>query len=48
MDRLPADASLFNDYHAQIVRLAKDVCRPRPRCGECPLDDVCPKLGVPA
>jgi endonuclease-3 related protein len=48
MDRLPADASLFNDYHAQIVRLAKDVCRPRPRCGECPLDDLCPKLGVPA
>jgi endonuclease III related protein len=48
MGRLPKDAALFNDYHAQIVRLAKDVCRPRPRCGECPLEDLCPKLGVPA
>jgi endonuclease-3 related protein len=46
MQRLPADASLFNDYHAQIVRLAKDICRPRPRCGECPLEDLCPKHGV--
>ncbi len=48
MERLPPDAALFNDYHAQIVRLAKDVCRPRPRCGECPLEDLCPKYGVPA
>lgn len=46
MERLPADAALFNDYHAQIVRLGKDVCRPRPRCGACPLDAVCPKRGV--
>jgi len=46
MDRLPADAALFNDYHAQIVRLGKDVCRPRPRCAACPLDAVCPKRGV--
>ncbi len=46
MERLPPDAPLFNDYHAQIVRLGKEVCRPRPRCGECPLDDLCPKRGV--
>ena len=31
MDRLPRDPDLYNDYHAQIVRLAKDHCRPRPR-----------------
>ncbi len=42
-DRLPRDAALYNDYHAQIVRLGKDVCRARPRCAECPLDDLCPK-----
>lgn len=48
MERLPRDAALFNDYHAQIVRLAKDVCRPRPLCGECPLEDLCPKHGVRA
>ena len=44
--RLPADAALFNDYHAQVVRLAKDVCRPRPRCEACPLRDLCPRRGV--
>ena len=45
-DRLPRDARLYNDYHAQIVRLGKDVCRTRPRCPECPLDDLCPKATV--
>jgi endonuclease III related protein len=46
MDRLPRDAALFNDYHAQIVLLAQDTCRPRPRCAACPLDALCPKRGV--
>jgi endonuclease-3 related protein len=46
MDRLPRSAALFGDYHAQIVRLAKDACRTRPRCGQCPLDDLCPKRGL--
>ncbi|HET9317656.1 MAG TPA: hypothetical protein VFQ51_18835 [Vicinamibacteria bacterium] len=45
-ERLPADAALFNDYHAQVVRLAKDVCRPRPLCASCPLDAVCARVGV--
>lgn len=38
---LPADPALFNDYHAQIVLLAKDVCRKVPRCGECVLSALC-------
>ena len=42
MDHLPRDAALYNDYHAQLVRLGKDHCRPRPRCAGCPLDDLCP------
>ena len=46
MDRLPLDAALYNDYHAQLVRLGKDHCRPRPRCAGCPLDDLCPKRGL--
>jgi endonuclease III related protein len=46
MDRLPADPALFNDYHAQIVRLGKDVCRRRPHCAVCPLEPLCPKRGV--
>ena len=46
MGRLPLDVALYYDYHAQIVKLGKDVCRPRPRCGECPLDGICPRRGV--
>jgi endonuclease-3 related protein len=45
MDRLPAESALFQDYHAQIVRLAKDVCRPVPRCEACALDPVCASGG---
>jgi endonuclease-3 related protein len=45
MDRLPAESALFQDYHAQIVRLAKDVCRPAPRCDACALDRVCASGG---
>ena len=47
MDRLPRDAALYNDYHAQLVRLGKEHCRPRPRCAGCPLDDLCPRHGLP-
>jgi len=44
--RLPRDADLFNDYHAQIVRLAKEHCRVRPSCPSCPLEPVCPRRGL--
>lgn len=30
-------AALYNDYHAQIVQVAKDYCRSSPRCELCPL-----------
>ena len=46
MDALPVDAALYNDYHAQIVLLAKDVCRQRPDCLACPLEDGCPRVGL--
>lgn len=39
---LEADAVLFNEYHALIVRHARDVCRPRPRCAQCCLAARCP------
>lgn len=35
---LPADAYLFNRYHALIVAHGKELCRPRPLCAECPLN----------
>jgi len=43
---LPRDPALYNDYHAQLVRLGKDVCRPRPLCDQCPLVAVCARRGV--
>lgn len=39
---LPQDAGLYNEYHALIVQLGKATCRPKPRCGECPLSPRCP------
>jgi endonuclease-3 related protein len=45
-EHLPRDAALYNDYHAQIVRLGKDFCRLRPRCPECPLKELCPRRGL--
>ena len=45
MAACPRIAALFNDYHAQIVRLAKDFCRPRPLCAACPLDGACAQGG---
>ena len=46
MARLPPDAALYNDFHAQVVNLGKEICRPRPRCHECPLSRLCPRRGV--
>ena len=37
-----ATVALFNEYHALIVALGKDICRPKPRCGDCCLATVCP------
>lgn len=34
---LPRKLVLYNDYHAQIVRTAKEYCRKMPRCEVCPL-----------
>ncbi len=41
MDALPQDAAIFNEYHALIVRHAKELCRKEPLCSGCPLLDVC-------
>ena len=41
MKNLPADAQLFNEYHALLVRLGKSICRPRPLCLQCCLNDFC-------
>jgi endonuclease-3 related protein len=38
---LGPDPRLFSEYHALIVRHAKEVCRKRPRCGGCCLSASC-------
>lgn len=37
MDNLPEDAGLFNEFHALIVKTAKEFCRGKPLCDSCPL-----------
>jgi len=41
MDHLPPDAELFNEYHALLVCLGKNVCRSRPLCQQCCLNNIC-------
>ncbi|MFC2013933.1 endonuclease III domain-containing protein [Chloroflexota bacterium] len=41
MGNLPAYSQLFNEYHALLVCLGKDVCRRRPLCHQCCLNKVC-------
>lgn len=38
---LPRDVGLYKEYHALLDEHAKRLCRPRPRCGECPLRARC-------
>ncbi len=40
MDNLPADAALFNEFHALFVKVGKEFCRKRPLCGGCPLEGL--------
>ena len=36
---LPAEVQLFNEFHALLVQIGKNFCRPRnPRCCDCPLN----------
>ena len=41
MHNLPNDTKLFNEYHALLVSLGKDVCRSKPLCQQCCLSDIC-------
>jgi endonuclease III related protein len=37
VNAIPHDAGIYNEYHALIVRLAKEHCRVKADCRECPL-----------
>jgi len=41
MEHLPPDTGLFNEYHALLVCLGKNVCRSRPLCQQCCLNNIC-------
>ncbi len=41
MDNLPADTGLFNEYHALLVCLGKNICRSHPLCQQCCLGSIC-------
>ena len=38
MEHLPAQESLYQEFHALLVRLGKEWCRPQPRCAACPAE----------
>ena len=42
MDNLPHDSTLFNEYHALLVKHGKYVCKKTPLCMGCCLLEVCP------
>jgi endonuclease-3 related protein len=37
---LTADTKLFNEYHALLVRLGKEFCRPKAKCPNCPIEKL--------
>jgi endonuclease-3 related protein len=43
---LGPDVDLFNEYHALIVRHAKEVCRVKPDCQRCVLATACPQASA--
>jgi endonuclease-3 related protein len=42
MRSLPQDVSLYKEYHALFVQLAKTFCKTKPHCSECPLEEEWP------
>ncbi len=37
---LESDAPLYNEYHALLVHVGKDFCKPNPKCAGCPLEPL--------
>jgi len=37
MDRLQPKVGIYNEYHALLVKVGKEHCKPRPVCQKCPL-----------
>lgn len=41
MDNLESKEKLFNEYHALLVELGKNICKKKPLCKECPINNMC-------
>lgn len=41
MSNLPNNERLFNEYHALIVELGKNICKKKPLCVKCPISIYC-------
>ena len=41
MGNLEHNEKLFNEYHALLVELGKNVCRKKPLCANCPANSFC-------
>ena len=45
MSNLTSDVKLYNEYHALIVKVGKEFCKPKPKCALCPLKNIKRKKG---
>ena len=43
---LPQDVKLYNEFHALLVRLGNEFCKPKPKCPDCPLEQLPHKLDI--
>jgi len=41
MQNLPKSEKLFNEYHALLVSLGKNICKKNPLCKNCPIKEYC-------
>jgi endonuclease-3 related protein len=41
MQNLPNSEKLFNEYHALLVELGKNICKKLPLCEKCPISKHC-------
>ena len=41
MHNIPNNEKLFNEYHALLVELGKNICKKEPLCQECPINKYC-------
>lgn len=46
MSNLEPDPALFNEFHALLVMVGKDYCKPHPKCPGCPLERLPHRIDV--